>query len=576
MCSRAASAITHTYKDMQYQIIDSQVLIIGGGIAGCNAAMAAAKAGAQVTVMEKATLQRSGDVGGGVDHFLAYLESGEPWDTREAFLEHIWEAGGGTGDPEIIDGVCCRGLKEAIPRMARIGVPLTQPDGSFYRTRSFGQPGPYFINFNGKRLKPALAREVKRLGCKVLNKTMALGLLVEDGRVCGAAGFNVRSGELLAVQAPAVVIATGDSSRLFENPRINPFNTWASPFNTGDGQAMAFRAGAKLANLEFMRLSLTPKGFAAAGFNAFMGLGCRLMNAAGEYYMESRADGKNPPRNAAVQYSLQEIREGRGPVYVDCRHLSPQKLDHLEATLGYDKDTLPDFIAQKGENLRKRPLEIGLSDGSQGGVSSVTGAGICIDRQAAASLPGLFAAGNCADHNRGLWAATTGGYQAGKAAAAWAEKIKDHTFNMQRCLKPHLDFRRPLEAKEGVSYLEVEEMIRKVMSEHCGYMRSREGLDLGLAKLAEIEGHLGSVKVSDPHYLMRAHESRSLLIVGGLMMRAARFRTESRMQPFHCRLDFPKRDDRKWFGLVEIRQEEGGVKLSFRDLGARRSAGGEG
>ena len=111
--------------------------------------------------------------------------------------------------------------------------PLTRPDGTFYRTRSFGQPGPYFINFNGKRLKPALAREVRRLGCRVLDKTMALDLILRDGAVAGAAGFNVRNAELYLVKASAVVVCTGDSSRLFQSPRVNPFNSWASPFNTG-------------------------------------------------------------------------------------------------------------------------------------------------------------------------------------------------------------------------------------------------------------------------------------------------------------------------------------------------------
>jgi adenylylsulfate reductase subunit A len=249
---------------MDYDLIKTDVLIIGGGIAGCNAAMAAAEAGAAVVVMEKGVIDRSGDVGGGVDHFLAFLESGPSWDTREAFLDHVREAGEGTGDPAIIDAVCCSELKAAIDRMARIGVPLTQPDGTFYRTRSFGQPGPYFINFNGKKLKPALARQVRQAGCRVLDKTMALRLLLKEGRVAGAVGFQIRTGRLAVVQAGAVEISTGDASRLFQSPRVNPFNAWASPFNTGDGQVMAYRAGADLSNVEFMRLSLTPKGFAAA------------------------------------------------------------------------------------------------------------------------------------------------------------------------------------------------------------------------------------------------------------------------------------------------------------------------
>jgi adenylylsulfate reductase, subunit A len=555
---------------MKHTVVSCDVLVIGGGMAGSNAALAAAEAGVTVTVMEKAAIERSGDVGGGVDHFLAFLEAGEPWDTREAFLDHIWDAGGGTGDPAIIDSVCCSGLKDAIDRMAAIGVPLTQPDGRFYRTRSFGQPGPYFINFNGKKLKPALAREVRRRGCRVLDKTMALDLIMEDGGLSGAAGFNIRTGELYIVQARAVVICTGDSSRLFQNPRVNPFNSWASPFNTGDGQSMAYRAGAKLANMEFMRLSLTPKGFAAAGFNAFMGMGCRLMNGRGDYFMEKLKHGGNPPRNAAVYYALKEVQAGRGPVYVDCRHLKEKDMSHLYATLGYDKDTLPDYLEQRKENLRTKPMEIFLSDGSQGGVSSVTGAGICIDRQASASIPGLFAAGNCADHNRGLWAATTGGYFAGRKAASFAKREAKSDWNESAVVKSFSGFQDPLAGKQGMSHQEAEDTIRLIMFENCGYIRSEKSLSVAAEKLEALETHIDTLTAGDPHELMRCHETRSILVVSRIMVEAARYRKESRMQPFHCREDYPETNDDQWFGLVEIKKIQGKPSSTFRPL--KRSA----
>ena len=556
---------------MEIERITTDVLVIGGGMAGANAAIGAAEAGRRVVVMEKATLERSGDVGGGVDHFLAFLETGEPWDTREAFLEHIWDSGCGTGEPAIIDSACCDGLKAAIDRLARVGVPLTRSDGTFYRTRSFGQPGPYFINFNGKRLKPALAAEVRRLGCRVLDRTMALDLLVEDHGAAGAVGLGIRTAKPVVVRARAVVVGTGDTSRLFQNPRINPFNCWASPFNTGDGQAMAFRAGAKLANMEFMRMSLTPKGFAAAGFNAFMGMGCRLMNAQGEYFMERNKGGDNPPRNAAVYFALQEIREGRGPIFVDCRHLGAPEMAHLESTLGYDKDTLPDYIEQRGENLREKPMEINLSDGSQGGVSSVTGAGICIDGSAAATIPGLFAAGNCADHNRGLWAATTGGYTAGRAAAAYANR-ESHLADRSGPIPDLAGYTRPLHRKTGLSYREIEDAIRLVMFEHCGTIRSAHGLMAALEKLDRIDPYVTEIAVADPHELMRALESRSLLQVGQLMARSALYRKESRMEPFHFREDFPASDDSRWFGMVEIRKAGDEPELSFRSLSRRGGA----
>ena len=150
---------------MEFTHLSTDVLIVGGGPAGTNAAMAAAEKGASVIVADKGHIDRSGDIGGGVDHFMAFLNENPEWDTQAAFLEYVNRIGRGTAHLDIIESVFCAELPAAIERMARIGNPLTQADGTFYRTQSMGQPGPYFINFNGKRLKPRLGRAVRKLGC---------------------------------------------------------------------------------------------------------------------------------------------------------------------------------------------------------------------------------------------------------------------------------------------------------------------------------------------------------------------------------------------------------------------------
>ncbi|MFH1123395.1 MAG: FAD-binding protein [Pseudomonadota bacterium] len=270
------------------EVIDlsTDVLIVGGGLAGTNAAIGAAEKGAKVIVADKGKIERSGDIGGGVDHFLAYLNQGEDWDTRDAFLSYVDRIGRGTAHLSIIESVYCAELPDAIDRMARIGNPLTRDDGTFYRTRSMGQPGPYFINFKGKRLKPLLGKAVRKLGCTVLDKVMMVDLLTHQGAVVGGLGFHIRNGDFYVIKAKATIIATGNTNRLYENPRLNPFNTWLCPYDTGDGQVMAFKAGAALTNMEYMRMTLMPKGFAAPGFNALVGMGGRFLNSLGEYYME--------------------------------------------------------------------------------------------------------------------------------------------------------------------------------------------------------------------------------------------------------------------------------------------------
>ena len=326
--------------------IETDVLIIGGGLAGCNAAIGAAERGVRVVVLDKGKIERSGDIAGGVDHFMAYLEEGEPWDTADAYLEYVGRIARGAIDLRITEAVFCRELKGSIERMARIGNPLTNPKtGKFYRTKSMGQPGPYFINFNGKRLKPLLGQEVRRLRCTVLDRAVTNGLLMDGTHVAGATAFHIRTGEFYVVKAKAVVIATGNTNRLYQSQAGSTFNGWQCPSNTGDGQVLVFGAGARLANTEYLRVTVVPKGFSAAGLNAFMGMGCYMINSLAEQFMSRyHPMGNNAPRYKLVEGVMNEIREGHGPVFIETRHLSENDMAHLKATLGYDKDTLPDFF----------------------------------------------------------------------------------------------------------------------------------------------------------------------------------------------------------------------------------------
>jgi adenylylsulfate reductase subunit A len=542
-------------------------LIIGGGAAGLNAAIASADRGARVVVTDKGNIERSGDIGGGVDHFLAYLNREGEWDTREAFLEYVWKIGKGTGDPSIIDAVFCDELKEAIERMAGLGVPLTQPNGHFFRTKSMGQPGPYWVNFNGKQLKPCLAKGVRKLGCIVLDKIMAIDLITHGGKVAGAIGFNIRTGQPSVIEARAVVISTGNTNRLYENPRLNPFNTWLCPFDTGDGQIMAFKAGAALTNMEYMRMTLLPKGFAAPGFNALVGMGGRFLNSLGEYYMEkSHTLGNRAPRYDVVFHSLRELREGRGPLFIDCTHLREGEIRHLDASLGYDKDTLPDYLQQRGEEFSERPVEINVSEGMQAGPTEVTGSGIKIDKDCASTVPGLFAAGDAADHNRCLHGAIAGGYHAGKSAADYVSKVPNIRLDISKIRDKVAEFDAPLRRKKGLTYRQLEDIIRKVMYEHVGVTRTAEGLEAGLAKLKKIEEYVNLLRAEDHHELMRVYEAKSILEVGKIMAQAALYREESRNKPYHHRLDFPDTDDERWCGLVVVKGDENRAKLSFEKL----------
>lgn len=553
---------------MNFREVSSDVLVIGGGLAGTNAALGAADCGASVTVLDKANIERSGDIGGGVDHFLAYLNTDPAWDTEESFLAYVEKVGRGTNHLGHIQSLFCAELQPAIERMARIGNPLTQPDGTFYRTQSMGQPGPMWVNFEGKRLKPKLGKAVRDANCRVFARIMTVDLLIRDGQVVGAMGYHIRTGDFFVFKAKATIIATGNTNRLYENPRLNPFNTWLCPYNTGDGQMMAFNAGAALTNMEYMRMTIMPKGFAAPGFNALVGMGGRFMNSLGDYYMEANHPlGNKAPRYEVVFNTLNELRNGRGPVYVDCTHLPAGEMTHLQTTLGFDKDTLPDYFEQRGDDLANKPVEVMVSEGMQAGPTEVTGSGIKIDGEAATTVPGLFACGDSADHNRCVHGAVTGGYKAGKSAAALAQRTRLGASPSSAHVRETAErFEAPLHRGTGLPYRQIEDAIRKIMSEHVGATRSEIGLKAGLGKLEKLDAYLDQIKVDDRHDLMRANETRNLLSVGKIMANSALFRTESRNKPYHYRLDFPDTDDDNWCGLVVVEKRGGDVNCDFERI----------
>jgi len=548
------------------EVVETDVMIVGGGLAGNNAAIAAAEKGARVLIVDKSSIERCGAIAGGVDHFVAYLGT-DTWDTREAYLEWVGRIARGAVNVSVQNAVFCRELDAAIERMERIGCTLKQPDGAYYRTSSLGQPGPYFINFNGKQLKPLLAQEAKRLGVQTLEKFALSGVLTNNGKVIGGVGLHIRTGKFYTIKAKATILATGNTNRIFENPSGLPFNTWQCPANTGAAQAMAYEAGAKLANMEFVRITVVPRGFSAAGLNALTGMGGKIVNGAGEEFMSRyHPAGNKAPRYKLVEGVMKEVYEGRGPVYVDCRHLSASDLKHLKKTLGYDKDTLPDFIEQKGIDLGRAPLEIMASEGMQGGPSEVCSSGIMIDEKTASTIPGLFAAGDCADQMRCVHICITGGYLAGKMAAEYAKgrstepgviasqvkELKGKTF-------------APLQASGRISQRKFEDTMRKMLWQNAGPARNGKSLNVALEKLEELEKYFKEIRAQNYHELMRVLETDQIMQVAKMMCEASLSRKETRFGVYHYRTDYPEAN-KEYEGQIVLWKTEQGIKTAFKKL----------
>lgn len=550
------------------ETIQTDLLIIGGGAAGCMAAIGAKEQGdLDVTVLEKAEISRSGDIGAGNDHLLAHLNSGEPWDTDQAMSDYYTKLSQGLVDIRIAERLHLRHIRDIVDKLESYGIEMRDREtGEYIRTQSFGQPGPYYINFKGKNIKPVLAAEVKKRGVKVLNRINVTNLLLNGKKVVGAVGFNIRNGNFCVVRSKTTLLATGDAVRLWPNPSGLPFNTWQSPFNNGAGHAMAFRAGATLANMELTVNTLVPKGFSAAGLNAFMGMGAYLVNSLGERYMQKvHPMAEGAPRYLLTLGTYRELKEGRGPCYVDSRHLSKETMDYLiTRLLPVDKDTFMIFCNQKGLNLEKDLLEIDISETQVAGITGSV-SGIVIDETGKTTVDRLYAAGACTVPSYALSGALATGYTVGREAARVAlNSTKTVGYKKEDAEKEFRAIFAPLIRKGGMPYQRLENKLRQIMADYVGDIKTEKGLKTGLEKLNALEDRMDEVKAENFHELMRVAEMKDLLLVGKLVATAAMERKESRMGSAHLRGDYPATDDEHFHGSMILKKGRGStIQVTF-------------
>ena len=230
--------------------LETELLILGTGAAGCGAALAARQAGIRTLMVDKGKLESSGCLGGGNDHFIAVLNTDEPQDTIDDLVKAYLKPSSGYSEKQIRD------WGEVMPAMVDFlegeGVKLLHnPDGSYLRTAGRGEPAWYINIADGQMIKRLIARKIRSMGADVLDHVMITKLLKKDGRVVGAAGYNVLDGTFYAIRAAGVILALGNScNRATANSTGNPYNTWHSPFNTGSQFVLAYEAGADIINMD--------------------------------------------------------------------------------------------------------------------------------------------------------------------------------------------------------------------------------------------------------------------------------------------------------------------------------------
>lgn len=539
--------------------LETDLLVVGGGVAGTMAAIPALEAGLKVVICEKGkVLDHCGSVGCGVDHYLTVLDSGPEWDRPDFLIRHLPQLTDGIVDLAVASRVI-REMPRIFRRLESFGVDFRdRRTGTYYRLRSFGLPGTYHINFDGTDFKKQLGERVRRGRATVLTRTMVLELAVRDQRACGAFAFDFRTGAWYAIRSRAVVLAAGDVNRISLNASGLAFDSWHFPYNTGDAQAMGYRAGALLANMEWVEATLTPKGFSTQGLNALVSLGAHFLNRRGERFM-FRYDpkGENARRAVLADAVINEYLEGNGPIYLDCRHLPREVLDRMEETLQVDRYTLPAFYRQKGVNLREEPIEIAVSELSirRSGVY-FRGSGLAVDEDGETSVEGLFAAGDCATVSGGIAGAAVLGHIAGEAVVRRARgggRAAPPPLEREWAAALRAQAERHLGKGAGLCWKRFEHETRRTVTDYVGVRRTERGLQLALETLRALAAREPELKADDLHGLMRVHEAKNIRLNAELMATASLVRRETRTGSAHRRLDYPDTDERNWrrFVLLE-------------------------
>tara|TARA_Y100000996_G_scaffold390563_1_gene351878 strand:- start:1185 stop:2915 length:1731 start_codon:yes stop_codon:yes gene_type:complete len=553
----------------KWNSLETDVLVIGGGVAGCMAAIPALEAGLSVVVCEKGkVLDHCGSVGCGVDHYLTIMESGPEWDTPEFLIKHLPKLTDGIVDMAVASRVIHE-MPKVVRKIESFGVNFKDPRfNDYYRLRSFGLPGTYHINFDGTEFKKHIGKRVRKLKGSVLTRTMAVQILVEDGQAYGAIVFNFRTGEWTVVRAKAVVLAAGEVNRISLNASGMAFDSWHCPYNTGDSQAMAYKAGALLTNMEFVETTITPKGFSAQGLNALVSEGAYFINKSGERFMFKYDEkGENARRAVIADAVINEYLLDNGPIYADCRHLPEDILDHMEATLQIDRYTMPAFYEQKALNFREEPIEVSISELSirRSGVY-FRGSGLAVDTDGQTSIKGLFAAGDCASVSGGIAGAAVLGHVAGEGVASFIPKIngslpqidmKTADVIRETAMK-HME----VEEERSISWKSYEDEVRRTVNDYIGVRRNESGLRHALQTLHALAKREPDLKADDLHGLMRVHESSSIRLNAELMATAALARNESRTGSSHYRLDHPESDETNWKKFVIVQKGSKGAETS--------------
>ena len=535
---------------MDCEYIEADLLIIGGGSAGCMAAIRALDLNPElkIAIFEKGDIKYSGSIARGMDalNVVAIPNFTSP----ELYLESI--------------GISCRGVLDQAPshllaarsfemlkKLRDWGVYFPVDSSGNFRTLKYHVKGEFQTAMEEPDLKLIVARKAQQMGAVAVNRVMSLELLKDGGRAAGAVGLNVRTGELTVCKAKAVILAAGGQAR-FSLPNSGYlYGTFDYPGNSGDGYVMGFQAGARLTGMEFSRKTMLIKDANMPLLAIAVTRGGRVMDIFDNIIMENECANIG---NMDTAYD-----KGWGPLRIQLRHLKPEIIDEIEQILfSTERPVQERFFKGRGIDFRKRDIELWPTEAQICGGHGM--GGLYVNERAETDIPGLYAAGDVASvPKQHLSGAFVFGEVAAEEAVRFIASNQKVKLNGDQVAKNVALRDQRFSASQGdIEVGDLEYKVRRLISDYVISPKNAYKLNRWLEWSERFKEEIRTqAAVRNGHELAKLYEIEHIVQCADFSAKASLAREESRWGSAHKRTDFPDRDDRNFLCHITVRQGDG-------------------
>ena len=568
---------TKLVQIQEKKILHTDILIIGGGTAGCYAALTLREhSDCSIVIAEKANIKRSGCLAAGVNAINAYIVDGQK---PEDYVNYAKRDADGIVREDLLLTMS-EGLNRVTEKMERLGLVILKDENGKYVAR-----GNRNIKINGENMKPLLAQAVEALqDVTILNRVNITDYIVTDNTIQGAFGFSMEEPVAYEIRAKKVLCATGGAAGLYRpnNPGFSRHKMWYPPFNTGAGYAMGIKSGAEMTTFEMRFIALRCKDTIAPTGTIAQGVGAKQVNAKGEVY-ETHYGLTTSER---VYGTVMENLQGRGPCYLRTEGITEAQDESLKkAYLNMAPSQTLKWL-ESGKDPSEQNVEI---EGTEPYiVGGHTASGYWVDTNRETTIHGLYAAGDVAGGCPQKY--VTGAMVEGEIAAehiagalakesvkeaAQREQPTPESETEQQALDQKVaEYERYLNKQQPLFTTEqLEEAMQKVMDNYAGgisthYQFNEKQLALAEEKIRQLIELAEDLSASDMHELMFIYELKERLTVCLSVIAHLGARRETRWHSFAENLDYPEKSD-EWLRYVNSKMENGELKIIFRDLVGR-------